>query len=367
MTEKQEGAPEEDQPPMTKKMHLDEGTFEPVVKEGEIPMVPTEEEIRKHPELEYTNEEVRQVVAQMSAEDRIQFKEFEQYFLTCYQQTGNIRRLSQEVRAIVKEMCPLMPGQLQEAVVKARAQLLLEARLKEICQNLNIPLPAIISPQAIHPVDEALLGKNTKSTEESEEDETHVVSTLETQKETKLEESAGLSHKITPVLVKQEDVKPTQLLATQYSPDIKFQAMEGEGDDSLRIIRVVKGHDLCYDLTKDDDELKEACALVTEDLLPSHHDKVEADDLSVVSVEMYDSIDVREAKELLIKLAETKTKEAEILRELTVVVSADDLTPRQVGEITKGVVEQEVVLPEVKFITDKYDYQATRMILAAGH
>ena len=60
------------------------------------------------------------------------------------------------------------------------------------------------------------------------------------------------------------------------------------------------------------------------DLLPSQHDKAEADDLSVVSVETYDGIDVREAKELLIKLAETKAKEADILRELTVVVSAED-------------------------------------------
>ena len=258
MTGKQEGAPEEDQPPMMKKMRLDEETFEPVVKEGEIPLVPTEERIRKHPELEYMNEAVSQVVAQMSAEDRIQFKEFEQYFLTHYRQTGNIRRLSQKVRAIVKVMCPSMPGQLQEAVVKARAQMLLEVRLKEICQKLNIPLPAIIAPQAIHPVDEALLGKETKSTEELEEDVTCVASTLETQKETKLEESAGPSCKITPVLVKQEDVKPRQLLATQYLPDIKLQAMEGEGDDSLRIIRVVKGRDPCYNLTKDDDELKEA-------------------------------------------------------------------------------------------------------------
>ena len=135
----------------------------------------------------------------------------------------------------------------------------------------------------------------------------------------------------------------------------------------MRIIRVVKGCDPCYDLTKDDDELKEACTLVTEDLLPSQHDEAEADDLSVVSVETYDGIDVRGAKELLVKLVETKTKEAEILRELAVVVSADDLTPRKVGKITKGEVEQEVVWPEVKFITDKYDYQATRMILAAGH
>ena len=83
MSEGQEEVSERDQPPVVKKMHLDEETFEPVVKEGETPLVPTDEEIRKHPELEYTNEEVRQIVSQMSAEDRIQFKEFEQDFLTC--------------------------------------------------------------------------------------------------------------------------------------------------------------------------------------------------------------------------------------------------------------------------------------------
>ena len=93
----QEEISKKDQPPVMKKMRLDEETFEPAVKEGKIPLVPTDEEIRKHPELEYTNEEVRQIVSQMSAEDRIQFKEFEQYFLTRYRQTGNIRRLSQEV------------------------------------------------------------------------------------------------------------------------------------------------------------------------------------------------------------------------------------------------------------------------------
>ena len=80
----QEEVSEKDQPPVLKKMHLDEEIFKPVVKEGKIPLVPTDKEIRKHPELEYTNEEVEQIVSQMSAEDRIQFKEFEQYFLTRY-------------------------------------------------------------------------------------------------------------------------------------------------------------------------------------------------------------------------------------------------------------------------------------------
>ena len=252
----QEEVSERDQPPVVKKMHLDEETFKPVVKEGKTPLVLTDKEIRKHPELGYTNEEVRQIISQMSAEDRIQFKEFEQYFLMHYRQTGNIRRLSQEVQAIVKEMCLVMPGQLQDVVVEARAQLLLEARLKEICQKLNIPIPAIVAPLAVHPVDEALLGKEVIPLERSVEDTTQASSILEAQKETTLEEGAGPSCKITPVPVKQEDIKPRQLLATQYLPDIKLRAMEGEGDDSLRIIRVIKGRDPCYDLTRDDEELK---------------------------------------------------------------------------------------------------------------
>ena len=49
------------------------------------------------------------------------------------------------------------------------------------------------------------------------------------------------------------------------------------------------------------------------------------------------------------------------------VVNAEDLPPCQVGEITKSVLEHEWVCPELKYITDEYDNQATRMILVAGH
>ena len=131
-------------------------------------MEPTEEEIRRHPELEYTNEEVKKVVAGMTKEQQIQFREFEQYFLTRYRQTGNIRPLSHEICSIVKEMCPSMPGQLQEVVIEVRAQLLAEAKLKELCKQLNIPLPIVPTPPVIHPIDEALLGEKASPMESVE-------------------------------------------------------------------------------------------------------------------------------------------------------------------------------------------------------
>ena len=38
---------------------LDEETFEPLVEQGEMPLIPTEEELVKYPELEYSSREVQ--------------------------------------------------------------------------------------------------------------------------------------------------------------------------------------------------------------------------------------------------------------------------------------------------------------------
>ena len=108
--------------PSTKKIKQDEETFQPIETEGMVAWEPSEEEIRKYLELEYTSEEIKAVVSKMSKKQQIQFKELENYFLLKYRQTGNMCPLYQEVRQIVREMCPSMPGNMQEAVVEARAQ-----------------------------------------------------------------------------------------------------------------------------------------------------------------------------------------------------------------------------------------------------
>ena len=96
----------------TKKTKLDEETFQPIETEGMIAWEPSEEEIRKYPELEYTSEEIKAVVAKISKKQQIQFKKLENYFLLKYRQTGNMPPLYQEVRQIVREMCPSMPGNM---------------------------------------------------------------------------------------------------------------------------------------------------------------------------------------------------------------------------------------------------------------
>ena len=98
---------------------LDEEEFEPLVGEGELPSIPTEEELIKYPELEYSGREVQAIVNKMDRVQKQEFREYEQYFLTRYRQTGNMKPLYVEVRNIVKEMCPSMPGQMQDVVVEA--------------------------------------------------------------------------------------------------------------------------------------------------------------------------------------------------------------------------------------------------------
>ena len=142
-------------PPAT----LDEKEFEPLVEEGELPSIPTDEELVKYPELEYSGREVQAIVNKMDKAQRQEFREYEQYFLTRYRQTGNMRPLHVEVRSIVREMCPSMPGQMQDVIVEARAQLLAEVKLKELCKQLGVPAPRYEPPPMVHPIDEGILGE----------------------------------------------------------------------------------------------------------------------------------------------------------------------------------------------------------------
>ena len=120
---------------------LDEEAFEPLVEQGELPSIPTEEELIKYPELEYSSREVQAIVNKMDRAQKQEFREYEQYFLTRYIQTGNMQPLYVEVRNVVKEMCPSMLDQMQSTVVEACAQLLAETKLKELCKQLGVPAP----------------------------------------------------------------------------------------------------------------------------------------------------------------------------------------------------------------------------------
>ena len=314
---------------------LDEEAFEPLVEQGELPSIPTEEELIKYPELEYSSWEVQAIVNKMDRAQKQEFCEYEQYFLTRYRQTGNMQPLYVEVRNIVKEMCPSMPGQMQSAVVEARAQLLADTKLKELCRQLGVRAPRYEPLPMVHPMDEGILGE--KAVPMSGE-ESHEGSVKEDQPST-----SRAVRKIIPTLVMTEvkrEVKPQ--VQPRLLSDTILDAM-GPGDEECMVTQIKRGRDPFYDLTQDDEELKQAFAEVGLEDIPEEESDV--DDLSVASLETVDEIGSKEASRLLTTYADLKMKEAETLQDMVALIKADDLGPRQCYEIVKHVTKMEGDIP----------------------
>ena len=220
---------------------LDKEEFEPLVEEGELLSIPTEEELIKYPELKYSGWEVQAIVNKMDRRQRQEFREYEQYFLTRYRQTGNMKPLYVEVRNIVKEMCPSMLGQMQNGVVEARAQLLAEVKLKELCKQLGVPAPRYEPPSMVHPIDEGILGEKAVPMS----GELHEGPVKEDQPST-----SKAVWKIIPTLVTTEvkrEVKPQ--VQPRLLSDMILDAM-GPGDEECMVTRIKRGRDPFYDLTQ---------------------------------------------------------------------------------------------------------------------
>ena len=335
---------------------LDEEAFEPLVEQGELPSILTEEELIKYPELEYSSREVQAIVNKMDRAQKQEFREYEQYFLTRYRQTGNMQPLYVEVRNIVKEMCPSMPGQMQSVVVEARAQLLAETKLKELCKQLGVPAPRYEPPPMVHPVDEEILGE--KAVPMSGE-ETHEKSVKGDQLST-----SKAVQKIIPTLVTTEvkkEVKPQ--VQPRLLSDTILGAM-GPGDEECMVTQIKRGRDPLYDLTQDDEELKQALAEVGPEDIPEEESDV--DDFSVASLETINEIGSEEASRLLTTYADLKMKEAETLQDMVALIKADDLGPRQCYEIVKHVTKMEGDIPEIAQVWEEFDYESIKLILAAG-
>ena len=289
---------------------LDEEAFEPLVEQGEMPLIPTEEELIKYPELEYSSREVQAIVDKMNKAQKQEFREYEQYFLTRYRQTGNMQPLYLEIRNIVKEMCPSMPGQMQDTVVEAHAQLLAETKLKELCKQLGVPAPQYEPPPMVHPVDEGILGEKAVP-----------MSDVKPHAEQTMEDQPGTSRtvrRVVPALVTTEvkkEIKPQ--VQPRLLSDTMLDAL-GSGDDECMVMRIKRGRDPFYDLTQDDEELQQAFAEVGPEDIPEGESDV--DDLSVASLETVDEIESEEANKLLTTYADLKKKEAETLQDMVALI-----------------------------------------------
>ena len=241
-------------------------------------------------------------------------------------------------------------------MVEARAQLLAETKLKELCKQRGVPAPQYEPPPMVHPVDEGILGEKAVP-----------MSGVETREELVKEDQPSTSkavQKIIPMLVMTEVKKEVKLqVPPRLLSDTILDAM-GSGDEECMVTRIKRGRDPFYDLTQDDEELKQAFAEVGPEDIPE--EETDVDDLSVASLETINEIRSEEASRLLTTYADLKMKEAKMLQDMVALIKADGLGPRQCYEIVKHVTKMEGDIPEIAQVREEYDYESVKLILAAG-
>ena len=87
------------------------------------------------------NAQVVEIYYRMRPEDQRLFRQFKRFHKRYYETHGHDAPSHQLTRGIVQQMFPGLPSADAETIAKARAELLAEERIKELCKQLGLAVP----------------------------------------------------------------------------------------------------------------------------------------------------------------------------------------------------------------------------------
>ena len=90
----------------------------------------TEKDVEEFPELDFTDEQLKEAVSKLSMPDYEQYVQLRDQYLMQYQVMGRIQTFSDLVRSSLKDRYPGIPGAEVKAVLKLRSQLEFEFKQK---------------------------------------------------------------------------------------------------------------------------------------------------------------------------------------------------------------------------------------------
>ena len=90
----------------------------------------TEKDVEEFPELDFTDEQLKEAVSMLSKLDYEQYVQLRDQYLMQYRVTGRIQTFSDLVRSSLKDRYPGIPGAKVKAVLELRSQLEFEFKQK---------------------------------------------------------------------------------------------------------------------------------------------------------------------------------------------------------------------------------------------
>ena len=284
------------------------------------------------------NAQVAEIYHRMTPEDQRLFRQFKRFHKRYYETHGHDAPSHQLTRGIVQHMFPGLPSADAETIAKARAELLAEERIKELCKQLGLAIPTQL--QTYPPRQEA-------PEYPPPPEPPRFLSRQE--KERAAQQQASEEADTKP------DVKPRRLATTYLGPPGLLR-MVGTGDEEHIITRVIPGTDPLQDFEEDDPSQ----FIVIDDTDESS----DADDLSEVSMTSAGGIGKQEFQALLSDVAAQHQRMAASLDALASRV--EDMSVEQVEEAAVRVVSESGHVRGLTEITNVFDKSEVALILACG-
>ena len=284
------------------------------------------------------NAQVAEIYYRMRPEDQRLFRQFKRFHKRYYETHGHDAPSHQLTRGIVQQMFPGLPSADAETIAKARAELLAEERIKELCKQLGLAVPTQL--QTYPPRQEA-------PEYPPPPEPPRFLSRQEKEKAVQQQASEEADTK--------PDIKPRRLATTYLGPPGLLR-MVGTGDEEHIITRVIPGTDPLQDFEEDDPSQ----FIVIDDTDESS----DADDLSEVSMTSAGGIGKQEFQALLSDVAAQHQRMAASLDALASRV--EDMSVEQVEEAAVRVVSESGHVRGLTEITNVFDKSEVALILACG-
>ena len=286
------------------------------------------------------NAQVAEIYYRMRPEDQRLFRQFKRFHKRYYETHGHDAPSHQLTRGIIQQMFPGLPSADAETIAKARAELLAEERIKELCKQLGLAVPTQL--QTYPPRQEApeyppppepprFLSRQEKERAAQQQQPSEEVET-------------------------KPDVKPRRLATTYLGPPGLLR-MIGSGDEEHIITRVIPGTDPLQNFEEDDPSQ----FIVIDDDTDESSD---VDDLSEVSMTSAGGIGKQEFQALLSDVAAQHQRMAASLDALASRVQ--DMSVEQVEEAAVRVVSESGHVRGLTEITNIFDKSEVALILACG-
>ena len=282
------------------------------------------------------NAQVAEIYYRMRPEDQRLFRQFKRFHKRYYETHGHDAPSHQLTRGIVQQMFPGLPSADAETIAKARAELLAEEQIKELCKQLGLAVPTQL--QTYPPRQEAPEYPPPPEPPRQEK------------------ERAAQQQQPSEEVETKPDVKPWRLATTYLGPPGLLR-MIGSGDEEHIITRVIPGTDPLQNFEEDDPSQ----FIVIDDDTDESSD---VDDLSEVSMTSAGGISKQEFQALLSDVAAQHQRMAASLDALASRVQ--DMSVEQVEEAAVRVVSESGHVRGLTEITNVFDKSEVALILACG-